>query len=98
MDNNSGQREPGSSVDHLLLGAGAAVFAVGLATWLGARLAVALTGGRLAGGIDVWLTAAARLARGRSPNDAWGASASGLPDPWLYWACTVAAAVVVGAV
>src|SRR5205823_5609434 len=71
--------------------------AAGFATWAGARLAVTFTGGRVDGGIDVWLAAAGRLARGQSPARAWAANASGLPAEWLYWTCTAAVALVVAA-
>jgi type IV secretion system protein VirD4 len=76
---------------------GAVVMGVGVVVWAGARLAAAVAGGSVSGGIGDWLTAAGRLAsRPGDPGRAWGAHASGLPGPGLYWACTTAAAIVVG--
>src|SRR6478609_4248303 len=98
MDANSGQREPGSGLDVFLVAAGLAVLAVGIAVWAGAKLAVALAGGAVRGGIDVWLRVAARLAQGRTPAQAWADDATRLPASWLYWACTGVCALAVGLV
>ncbi|MFZ6003047.1 MAG: type IV secretory system conjugative DNA transfer family protein [Actinomycetota bacterium] len=65
----------------------------------GAWLATRLTGGRLSGGLGNWLAVTGRLAS--SPGDpqaAWGDLATGLPGPVVYWACTLAVALMVGAV
>src|SRR4249919_197075 len=88
-------REPGADLETALVAAGGLVLAAGFATWAGARLAVTFTGGRVDGGIDVWLRAATRLARGQPPARAWAANASGLPAPWIYWTCTAVVALVV---
>ena len=80
---------PGTGFETALVAAGAAVLGVGYGTWLGARLAVALGGGRVTGGLDVGLRVTARLVRGESPATAWGANAE-LPSATLYWACTAA--------
>src|SRR5436190_15094153 len=92
------RREPGAGFETALVAGGGLVLAAGVATWAGARLAVTFTGGHVDGGIDVWLRAAARLARGQPPAQAWAASASGLPAPWIYWTCTTVVALLVAAV
>jgi type IV secretion system protein VirD4 len=63
----------------------------------GARIAVALTGGHINAGLDVWLRTTASLARGQTPAEAWGPAATGLPATWLYWICTAIAFVTVAA-
>jgi type IV secretion system protein VirD4 len=92
-----GAREPGGGLDTALIAAGGLVLAVGFATWAGARLAVALTGGSITGGLDVWLRTTVALARGQPPDQAWGVHATGLPAPWLYWTSTALAAFCVAA-
>jgi type IV secretion system protein VirD4 len=65
----------------------------------GAWLATRLTGGTVSGGLGDWLTVSGRLAS--SPGDpraAWRDSATGIPGPVVYWACTLSVAVMVGAV
>jgi type IV secretion system protein VirD4 len=78
----------------VLVAAGAAVIGVGLGVHLGARLA----GAHTTGGLDVWLRVAWRLAGGRTPTDAWGPNATGVPATWWYWTCTAAALAAVVAV
>jgi type IV secretion system protein VirD4 len=80
--------EPGPPVagtDVALIAAGAAAATIGLATWTGARLAVAFTGGHAGGGVGEWLAVTIRLAAGDEPADAWGAVATGVPSGWAYW-------------
>ena len=88
------QREPGAGGELALIGLGLAVIGVGFATWLGARLSILFTGGSVTGGLDTWLRVGGRLLTGHQPTDAWGALAIGLPDNWLYWACTAAAFLI----
>lgn len=92
------QPSTGGGADVALVAAGTVVIGAGFVTWLGARLAVALSGGRVTGGLDTWLTVTGRLLTGRAPVDAWGPDATGLPAPWLYWSCTAGAAIAVSAV
>jgi type IV secretion system protein VirD4 len=91
------QREPGGGFETALVAVGGLVLLAGFTTWEGARLATAIGGGRITGGIDVWLRATVRLARGQSPAQAWGDAASGLPATALYWACTATVAIAVAA-
>ena len=77
----------GSGFETALIAAGAVVLAAGFGTGLGARLAVALGGGHVDGGLDLWLRVTTRLLRGAPPSVAWGESAQ-LPAAGLYWGCT----------
>ena len=61
-------------------------------------MATLVAGGSVGGGIGEWLRAGGRLATGDSPAEAWGGTASGLPSPVSYWACTIVAFVLVAAV
>jgi type IV secretion system protein VirD4 len=88
---------PGSGFETAVVAGGAAVVGVGFAIWLGARIAVTLTGGSVHGGLGEWLRVAISLASGDSPSHAWGVNASGLPSTVVYWVCTVVALVAVGA-
>jgi type IV secretion system protein VirD4 len=88
-------REPGTGFETLAIAAGALVLAVACTTWAGARLAVAVSGGTVRGGLDVWLSVTWRLATGRPPAEAWEADATRLPSPAVYWTCTGLAAAVV---
>lgn len=88
---------PGTGFETALVAAGAAILGVGYGTWLGARLAVALGGGHVTGGLDVGLRVTARLVRGESPATAWGTDAA-LPSATLYWACTAAVGLALVAV
>ena len=79
---------PGERTETVAVAAGALVIGIGLATWAGARLAVGLGGGHVAGGLGDWLIVAARLLRGRGHRTAWGLHATDLPGAPLYWTCT----------
>ena len=59
----TGDRPPGDGFEVALVGVGGSVMGVGFITWLGARLATAISHGTISGGLDVWLTVTARLAR-----------------------------------
>ncbi|MGE3689381.1 MAG: type IV secretory system conjugative DNA transfer family protein [Acidimicrobiia bacterium] len=93
-----GRREPPASGGEVVLVAlGALVVGVAVVVWAGAWLAAAVAGGQVSGGVGDWLGATGRLAS--TPGDpaaAWGAHASGLPGPVVYWACTAVAAGLVG--
>ena len=78
----------------MFIGFGLAVMGAGFATWLGARLSVLFTGGRVMGGLDTWLRVGGRLLTGHQHAEAWGRFAIGLPAAWLYWVCTVVAYVL----
>lgn len=80
--------EPGSGFETAVVGCGAVVVGVAVATWLGARIAVAFTGGSISGGLGDWLHVAVALASGRPPARAWGDLATDLPSTPVYWACT----------
>ena len=85
--------EPGAGFETALVAAGGLLLAIGFTTWAGARLAVAFTGGRVNGGVDVWLrTAAAPRPRATAPPRRGDDAATGLPATWLYWTCTALAA------
>ena len=93
------QREPGSGFEIALILLATAVLAAAVVTWLGARMATAIAGGTVHGGIADWLAVAVRLLSARSPRDAWGPLATDLPSPAIYWGCTAlvaAAAVLLG--
>ena len=92
------RQAPGDGFETAVVGVGIVVIGVGLTTWLGARLSVAIAGGRVAGGLGEWLKVAVRLAQGQTPAEAWGPMATGLPSPSVYWACTVVATAVVSSV
>jgi type IV secretion system protein VirD4 len=94
---SAGPREPATGLETFAIAMGAIVLAVAFTTWVGARAAVLASGGTVGGGLDVWLRAAWRLARGEPPADAWGADATGLPGPAVYWTCTTAVAAAVAA-
>ena len=96
MTSDGGVREPGGGLEVVLVAAGVTVMGAGVATWLGAELAVRVAGdgGAVNGGMGDWLTAAARLVRGTPPVEAWAENAVGLPSPLLYWLCTALVAVV----
>lgn len=97
--NQRADRPPGDGFEIALVVIGGTAIALGFAVWLGASLAALLVGGRVTGGIDVWLTATVRLLRGRGPAAAWAEHATALPATWLYWTCTaVVLGVVVGVV
>lgn len=85
------QPEPGSGFEYALIGIGGTVMACGFATYLGARIAI-LTGGQVAGGLDVWLRATVRLARTRNPDHAWDTD---MPSGWIYWPATLIAYLLV---
>ena len=55
-----------------------------------------VSGGSVGGGLGDWLTVGTRLVRGRSPDEAWGELATGLPGVLVYWVAT--AVVLAGAV
>jgi type IV secretion system protein VirD4 len=95
--NGAGERPPGDGFEIALGAIGGTVIGVGFVTWLGARLAVTLTGGQINAGLDTWLTTTVRLARGQTPTDAWGPAATRLPATWLYWTCTAIAFTTVAA-
>ena len=100
MSQPGGRREPPTGAgDVVLVVVGAVVAGIGAVVWGGARLAVLLGGGSLSGGFGAGLEAAGRLVSAPGdPAGAWGASASGLPGPALYWASTAVIAVGVIAV
>lgn len=91
-------RTPGTGAEIGLIALGGAVVAAGLATYLGARLALLVGGdnGSVAWGLGDWLTVLWRLGSGDSPTEAWGVQAAGLPGPGVYWACTAVAFAAVG--
>src|SRR5262249_38977427 len=91
------QREPGGGFETALVVVGGLVVLAGFTTWAGARLAIAIGGGKGNGRVDVWLRATVRLVRGQSPARAWGDAAGGLPATALYWACTATVAITVAA-
>lgn len=77
---------------------GLVVAGVAGVVWGGARLAAALAGGRVVGGVTEALGAAGRLVS--TPGDpaaAWGDAAAGLPGPAIYWAATATVAAAAGA-
>ncbi len=81
-----------------LIAVGGLVVVAGLATFLGARLAIVIDGGgSVSGGLGDWLTVLWRLMTGDSPNDAWGPLADGLPGTGVYWAGTGTSFVACGA-
>jgi len=87
---------PSAGGEAVAVAVGAVVAGFGAVVWGGARLAAAVTGGSLAGGLGDSFRAARRLAD--SPGDpagAWGDRAAGLPGPVLYWACTGLVATLV---
>ena len=86
---------PGSGFETAVVGGGAAFIGVGLATWLGARISVALTGGSVRGGLGDWLRIGAALITGTAPADAWGDDATRLPTAAVYWASTAFAVALV---
>jgi type IV secretion system protein VirD4 len=97
--NGTGEHPPGDGFEIALVAVGGTVIGVGFVTWLGARIAVTLTGGHINAGLDVWVRTTVRLARGQTPSEAWGPAATGLPATWLYWTCTaIAFAAVAGLV
>jgi type IV secretion system protein VirD4 len=79
-----------------IVGLGGFVIGLGVVTWLGARVAATVSGGSVGGGLGDWLTVGTRLVRGRSPDEAWGELATGLPGVLVYWVAT--AVVLAGAV
>jgi type IV secretion system protein VirD4 len=85
---------PGAGLELLALAVGAAVVVAGLVTATGARVATALSGGRVSGGLGDWLRVAGRLVQGEAPSAAWGDLGSEVPGPALYWVCTGIVAVV----
>jgi type IV secretion system protein VirD4 len=91
------QPTPGTGFETAVVVGGAAIIAAGFATWLGARLAVAFTGGSVGGGLGDWLRIAVALASGDSPNQAWGDRATRLPTSTVYWTCTALAFLLVAA-
>lgn len=88
---------PGTGAEVALVAAGTGIVGVGVATWLGARLAALTSGGHVAGGFGDWLTVAVRLARGERPSTAWGPLATGLPGESVYWSATVIVLAVMAA-
>lgn len=94
-----GRREPPpGGVELLLLAAGGLLGVVWAVVWGGARLAAVFVGGSVRPGMSAVLTAAARLFQTPGdPAEAWGAAASALPGPVMYWACTAVVACIVGA-
>ena len=82
-------REPGAGFELVLIVLCGLVAAAAAVTWLGARLALLVAGGdgSVSGGVSRSVVVAGRLLRGRSPAEAWGDDATGLPGPRLYWAC-----------
>lgn len=89
------QRGPGGDIDGVVVAVGGVVIITAAVVRLGAAIAVLLSGGTVGGGLSDWLIVGGRLAQGRSPAEAWGDLATGLPAPRLYWTAT--AAVFVGA-
>lgn len=85
------RQPPGEGFELALVGAGLLVIAVGVVTWLGARLSVVFTGGSVGGGLGDWIQTAVALARGEGPAQAWGDLATGLPSDLVYWSCTALA-------
>lgn len=87
----NGVRVPEDGFETAVVAVGAAVLGAAITAWIGARLAVVSTGGRVQGGPYTWLRVAGRLLAGRSPQVAWGHDAERLPAAWVYWSCTAAA-------
>ena len=91
------QEPPAGGFEVVVAVIGALVVAVATVTFAGAWLAATLAGGWVDGGIGDWLSVTGRLASAPGdPTAAWAEHARGLPGPVLYWACTLAVAVVVG--
>lgn len=99
MTQSEARREPpGTAMELVALGVGAAVAGLAVVTWAGARLAALPSGGKVSGGLTDWAVVAVRLARGPGdPSAAWGDRAEGLPSPVLYWLATAVVATIVGA-
>ena len=75
---------------------GSVVFGVAGIVFGGARLATALFGGHVGGGLTDILRVAGRLAkRPGSPAAAWGTNGSDVPGPIAYWSATVVVVAVV---
>lgn len=90
---------PWGGGDLVLVVLGAMGLGAGVVVWAGARLAAAVSGGSVSGGVADWLRVAARLASTPGdPPEAWAGHAENLPGAAVYWACTLLAAVVVGTV
>lgn len=90
------QSSPGEVIVVVL---GGLALAIATVVWVGARLAAAVAGGSVSGGLGTALRATGRL--GSSPGDparAWGSSASGLPGSLVYWTCTGVVAAVLACV
>lgn len=90
---------PGAGLELAAIGAGGVVVGSALVTAGGARM----SGAEVSGGLGEWVRVAGRLASGRSPVEAWGDRASGVPSAGWYWVCTgvvaaIAAALAVGLV
>lgn len=78
----------GSGPEVALIGLGAAAMGVGFASYLGASLAVAISGvedSAVGGGLGEWLTATWRITAGETPSLAWRDAATGVPDGAAYW-------------
>ncbi len=97
----SGPHRPvaGSGFESLLAVAAAMAAAVGAALYLGGWLATRFTGGWVDGDIGgLWSVLGGLASRPGEPAAAWGARATGIPGPGLYWSCTVLAVALVGTV
>ena len=78
----------------LIVVLGAVILAAGV-IYVGAWLASITSGGHLGGGVSELLPVVGRLAQHPGdPAAAWGPLAAGIPSPTVYWACTIAVAIV----